>query len=369
MCSLFKQNTNLLEEFKMAKTKKNQVEELDMDMDLELDDELELDDDLDLDLEEGEEEVEVDDDADELELELDDEEEDEEEDSEDEDEEEEDEESEEEDEDLELEDEDIELEDEDEDDEDIDLDDEDEEEEEEAPAPKKSSKGNKASKPAAKSGKATAKATGGKTKAKAPKAPTRKSYEELFEEVDAKVEAYDTVMEERANGGTAIPPSVIISKDLLLGLLSAKASEDASYLKSMIAKIMIKMGYDKEEVQEEVKKYNFSKTDAEPVLGLVTDVLYEVLAAGAGFAMFKTDDCNFSFKGTWVDEQISENKHLNTDKASKIDSYLSIKSKSPAPKNKKTLGKVVKGKFVADKAEAKPKATKKTASKGKSKKK
>jgi hypothetical protein len=359
------------------KNVKNQVEETELDLDLELDDELELDEDLDLDLEEGEEEVEVDD-ADDVELELDDEDEEEESEEEsDEDDSEEEEESEDEDEEVELEDEDIDLDDEDEeeseeDEEDIDLDDE-EEEEEVKPAKKATTKApakKDAKKPAAKSGKETAKATG-KTKSKPAKVPTRKSYEDLFEEVTDKTEAYDAAMEERQNGSTVIPPSVIISKDLLLGLLSAKSSEDNTYLKTMIAKIMIKMGYDKEEVQEEVKKYNFAKTDVEPVLGLVTDVLYEVLEAGAGFAMFKTEDCNFSMRGVWVDEKISENKHLNTTKDSKIESYLAIKTKSPAPKNKKTLGKVVKGKFVADTAETKPAKKEKAApaKKGKSKKK
>jgi hypothetical protein len=354
----------------MAKNKKAAQVDEDLDLDLDLDDELEL--------EEDEEEVEVD--GDDEELELDDEDEEEESDEDEEEESDEDEEEE-----VELDDEDIELEgdeEEEEDDEDIDLDDEDEEEEEEEPAPKKSSKKapakkETAKKAPAKSGKETAKATGGKSKSKPAKAPTRKTYDELFEEVTDKTEAYDSVMEDRANGSKDIPPSVLMSKDSVHGLLAAKASENPEYLKTMIAKIMIKMGYDKEEVQGEVKKYNFAKTDAEPVLALVTDVLYDIMNVGGGFSLFKTEDCNFSMRGVWVDEKISENKHLNTDKDSLIETYLAIKTKSPAPKNKKTLGKVVKGKFVAEKKEEKSakkekgstKAEKTAPAKGKGKKK
>lgn len=197
----------------------------------------------------------------------------------------------------------------------------------------------------------TASSTTKKGKTKVRKTVTDLSYSALFESVEAKVNKYDEIMEARAAGKTKeIPQSPVISKDLLIALLTARSNElvDGG-LKLSVIKAMVSMGYDREEAIAEVQAYKFKRTEVDGIYTMINDVLYEIISAGSGIPLFKTEDCNATISGKWNAQRLSDNKHLNTNKASLIDSYLSVQVKSPAPANKKQLGTIKNGKFVPDK--------------------
>jgi len=128
----------------------------------------------------------------------------------------------------------------------------------------------------------------------------------------------------------------------------------------IMVKFKKKFGFDWKEMQEEINNFNFSKNDTEFVFNAVTKGMYDVLETGAGFFIFRNEDCKFSVKGEWTDEKVTDTSAINEGRnsASKIGSYLKIRSKSPAPENKKVLGSLVKGKFVANKAASKSEPTK-----------
>lgn len=177
-----------------------------------------------------------------------------------------------------------------------------------------------------------------------------KSYETLFETVVAKVTKYDEIMQLRAEGKTKeIPQSPVISRDLLIALLTARANElTKGGLKLSTIKAMVSMGYDKEEAIKVVQAYNFKRTELDSIYTMINDVIYEIVSEGSGIPLFKTEDCNATISGKWNAERLSDNKHLNTNKASFIESYLSVQVKSPAPANKKHLGTIKNGKFVPE---------------------
>lgn len=178
------------------------------------------------------------------------------------------------------------------------------------------------------------------------------SYEEIFQSVTAKVEKYDQIMQERANGGKTIPQSVVISKELLVSLLAARFTEEqTSGLKLAMAKSMISMGFDKEEVVAALSDYQVKKVEAEAIYAMFMQVMYEVLYAGAGVPMFKTEDCNCTLKGNWTEATVKDNAHLQTEYATYTDSFLRITASSPAPANKKTLGHIKGDSFVPAKIE------------------
>lgn len=176
------------------------------------------------------------------------------------------------------------------------------------------------------------------------------SYDALFGKVTEKVERYNTIMEAREKGKTKeIPQSVVISKDLLNSLLTAKFTEENDAgLKAAMQKAMVSMGFDKDDVKDAVTNYTFKKVETELIYNTILNVFYDVLNAEAGISLFKTDDCNCSLKGQWTDPKVSANEHLKTNKASYIDSFLRVSASSPAPLTKKATGTIKGGKFIPD---------------------
>lgn len=173
-------------------------------------------------------------------------------------------------------------------------------------------------------------------------------YETLFGDVTAKVDKYNEIMEARRNGDKgAIPQSVVISRELLVSLLAAKFTEDnAVGVKEAMAKAMVSMGFDKEDVIDALSTYNVKKVEASAILDAVLGVMYDVVSSGAGLPLFKTEDCNCSLKGEWKQPEVRDNAQLKTDKATYIESYLRVSTSSPAPVNKKHLGTITSdGKF------------------------
>lgn len=319
---LLEEDDELLEE---DEDEEDELEEDDEDEE----DEDELEDDEEEDDEESDDEDDEEEDEDELE------------DDEDEDDEESDDEDEEEDEDL-----DDEEDDEDEDDDDEDEDDEEEDDEEEEPAPKKSSK-KTAKSPAKSSKKAPAKKEAKKATKKS--APAAKSFEEHWAEVEAKVENWNGGKVSYAKDGTKIiPQSPVVSNELLYNLIATFDSSDA--WKDFVEKIVGKVSSEiKEDIKESRDSYNITGNDVAPVVVSIFETLYKLCSVESGFKLFSTEDCIATVYGNKVEGKIVDNSRLNVSKGkefSKIEDYIQIKVKSPAPDNKKQLGTMNGKKFV-----------------------
>ena len=192
------------------------------------------------------------------------------------------------------------------------------------------------------------KAPSGKVRKQAKLPKEHATYEKLMETVTAKVDAYDKIMEERAyNKTTALPQSTAISKELFVKLLVAKASEENDKgMKVAMQKAMVSMGFDSDDVKDALSTYHFKETEMNAIYVQMFELMYDVLSAGSGFPLFKNDDCNSTLEGRWTDEVIKDNAHLNTDKATKIDSFLKLTCKSTAPAGKKQQGHIKGNKFV-----------------------
>ena len=192
----------------------------------------------------------------------------------------------------------------------------------------------------------------GKTRSRVT-TPSNASYEDLFGKVTEKVDKYNTIMEARNAGKSKeIPQSVVVSKELLVALLSSKFSEsNDTGIKAAMTKAMVSMGFDKEDVVDAVSGYSFKKVESEMIFNAVLDVLYDILNAGAGVPLWKNEDCNCTLKGEWTEPKLYTNEHLKTDKATYTESFLKVTTNSPAPMNKKSTGVIKKGKFIPDEEE------------------
>ena len=202
------------------------------------------------------------------------------------------------------------------------------------------------SKPKAKKEKVTSKSSG-KTRNPA-KVKEHQTYEALMEQVNQKVDNYDRIMTERAYGKSkALPQSTAISKDLFIKLLVAKASETNDRgMKLAMKKAMVSMGFDGEDVKDALEGYHFKETEMLEVYTQMFDLMYDILSAGSGFPLFKTEDCNATLEGRWTEESLRTNEHLNTEYATRIESFLKVSAKSVAPTAKKQQGHIKGNKFV-----------------------
>ena len=177
------------------------------------------------------------------------------------------------------------------------------------------------------------------------------TYEKLMETVTSKVDAYDKIMEERALGKSkALPQSTAISKELFVKLLVAKASEENDKgMKQAMQKAMVSMGFDSEDSKDALSNYRFKETEMSLVYAQMFELMYDILSIGSGFPLFKNEDCNSTLEGRWTEEVLKDNAHLNTDKATYIESFLKLSCKSTAPVSKKHQGKInSKGQFVPE---------------------
>ena len=178
-----------------------------------------------------------------------------------------------------------------------------------------------------------------------PKESKRLNFKKLFESVTDKVKNYDGIMKLRSKGKSEkVPPSVVISQELLVKLIAAKFSEDTSWLKGIIKTL----GYDWEQVKEE--NIEVAATYAAKILGVIREVESSVLEASSGYVLFKNDNCSTTLFGRNMEETIRDNSTLSIpmkDESlthTKIPEYLKVIARSRTPK--KINGKMKKGNFV-----------------------
>ncbi len=183
-----------------------------------------------------------------------------------------------------------------------------------------------------------------KPKVEAVDTPTTKKrkngYDDVFKEVQGKVDNYKAVIDMREKGETTkLPPHVFVADDVIHRLIAARFNDLglSGGLNKIIARTMIAKGFDKDDVLDALENNTTSTADAKIIYEIINEVLLDILNSEAGFTLFRTKECLTTLKGEWTKPRICEMKGMNKP-ASKIDSYLRAAASSSAPKNKKILG-------------------------------